>query len=266
MKAACFSVAAMDFFPQQHKYFAGGNSLNQAVRYRRMGYESAFIGALGMDEAGDRIEALLCAATVDSAHMHRVEGATARNQIFNDEFGERYGIDDAWEGGVYEQFKMDEADWTFASQFEVWSTHANSPCYEDALLRKKENQLMAVDFLHWQEYELLERSLQVIDIAYFGGTAVMANDLSQIAKNNNGIIVLTLGAAGSIAFAGDKTFTQPALPLAKVVDTTGCGDAFQAGFTANFYHTRDIQSALLAGAEMGKQAATHFGGVPWKYQ
>jgi hypothetical protein len=29
MKVACFSVAAMDFFPQQNKYYAGGNSLNQ---------------------------------------------------------------------------------------------------------------------------------------------------------------------------------------------------------------------------------------------
>jgi fructoselysine 6-kinase len=194
--------------------------------------------------------------------MHRVEGETAHNQIFNDELGERYGIDDAWAGGVYEQFRMDEADWTFASQFEVWSTHANSPCYEDALQRKKEEQLMAVDFLHWQEYEKLERSLAVIDIAYFGGTAVMADTLAKIARQHNGLIVLTLGAAGSIAFAGDEIFTQTALPLAKVVDTTGCGDAFQAGFTANFYHTRDIQTALLAGAEAGRQAATHFGGVP----
>lgn len=262
MKAACFSVAALDFFPQQNRHFIGGNSLNQAVRYRQMGYESAFIGALGMDEAGDRITAVLCAELVDSSHLYRVEGATARNQIFNDELGERYGIDDAWEGGVYEQFRMDEADWAFASQFEVWSTHANSPCYEDALQRKKDGQLMAVDFLHWQQYDLLERSLAVIDIAYFGGTAVMADTLAKIAKNNNGIIVLTLGAEGSIAFVGDKTFTQPALPLQKVVDTTGCGDAFQAGFTASFYHTRNIQSALLAGAEAGRQAATHFGGVP----
>ena len=262
MKAVCFSVAALDFFPQQNKHYIGGNSMNQAVRYRQMGYHSAFIGALGMDEAGDRIAGVLQTEAVDFSHMRRVEGETARNQIVNDEFGERFGIDGAWEGGVYEQFKMDEADWVFASQFEVWSTHANSPCYEVALQRKKENQLMAVDFLHWQEYELLERSLQVIDIAYFGGTAVMTNDLANIAKNNNGIIVLTLGAEGSIAFAGDKTFTQPALPLKKVVDTTGCGDAFQAGFTANFYHTHDIPSALLAGAEAGKKAAIHFGGVP----
>lgn len=55
MKVACFSVAAIDFFPQQNAWYAGGNSLNQAVRFRQMGFHSAFIGALGTDEAGDRI-------------------------------------------------------------------------------------------------------------------------------------------------------------------------------------------------------------------
>ena len=102
MKAACFSVEALDFFPQKDQHFVGGNSLNQTLRFRQMGHTSAFVGAFGTDNAGDRIAALLQAGLVDVSHMHRVNGHTACNQLINDEKGERYGMDGAWQGGVYE--------------------------------------------------------------------------------------------------------------------------------------------------------------------
>ena len=264
MKVACFSVAALDFFPQQNKWYAGGNSLNQAVRFRQMGHPSAFVGPLGTDDGGDRLAALLQAESVDVSHMRRVNGCTARNRIINDELGERYGIEGAWEGGVYEQFNLAESDWEYMNSFDVWSTHANSPCYLGALERKSSAQLMSVDFLHLKDYELLQKSLRVVEIAYFGGTADMADDLARIAKGNRGVIVLTLGAQGSIAFEGDRSYIQPALTTGKVIDSTGCGDAFQAAFTASYFNTKDIRAALLAGAELGDKAAMRFGGVPWK--
>jgi len=264
MKVACFSVAAMDFFPQQNQYFAGGNSLNQAIGYRQMGYQSAFVGALGTDEAGDRIDSLLKAEAIDVSHMYRLSGRTACNKIINDDAGERYGIEGAWEGGVYEKFELSETDWDHISDFDIWSTHANSPCYLNALERKNKSQFMSVDFLHLKDYDLLEKSLQVVDIAYFGGTADMVDDLTRIAKSHRGILVLTLGAEGSIAFEGERTYTQKALPIDKVIDTTGCGDAFQSAFTATYFNTKDIRASLLAGAELGKKAASNFGGIPWK--
>ncbi len=264
MKVACFSVAAMDYFPQQDKYFAGGNSLNQAIRFRQMGHASAFVGALGTDEAGDRLAALLQAESVDVSRMRRMDGHTARNRIINDDSGERYGVEGAWEGGVYEQFKLDETDWDYLKRFDAWATHANGPNYSSALARKKPSQFMSVDFLHLKDYELLQKSLDVVDIAYFGGTPEMAPDLAAIAKANRGIIVLTLGAQGSIAFEGGRTYTQKALTTGKVIDTTGCGDAFQAAFTASYFATKDIRASLLAGAELGYTAAMSFGGVPWR--
>jgi sugar/nucleoside kinase (ribokinase family) len=264
MKVACFSVAALDYFPQQNKYYAGGNSLNQAIRFRQMGHTSAFVGAVGTDAAGDRLTALLQTESVDVSRLHRMDGSTACNRIMNDDSGERYGVEGAWAGGVYEQFKMDETDWRYLDQFDVWATHANGPNYLSALERKKSGQFMSVDFLHLKDYELLRKSLGVVELAYFGGTPEMADDLARIAKTSRGIIVLTLGARGSIAFEGDRTYSQKALTTGKVVDTTGCGDAFQAAFTASYFATRDIRASLLAGAELGHAAAMSFGGVPWR--
>jgi sugar/nucleoside kinase (ribokinase family) len=264
LRVACFSVAAIDFFPQQNAWYAGGNSLNQAVRFRQMGYHSAFIGALGTDEAGDRIATLLGNEQIDISCLQRIEGFTARNQIINDAAGERFGIDGAWESGVYEAFSMAETDWAYLENFDVWATHANCPFFQVALERKSTKQLLSVDFLHLRDYALLQKSLGVADIAFFGGTRDMIEDLAQIAqKASKKIIVLTLGAGGSMAFSGSRTYTQMALPLDKTIDTTGCGDAFQAGFTASYYRNQDIPQALLAGAELGRKAAISYGGIPW---
>lgn len=266
MRVACFSVAAIDFFPGQNAWFAGGNSLNQAVRFRQMGCYSAFIGALGTDEAGDRIATLMGNEQIEISRLQRIEGFTARNQIINDAAGERFGVDGAWESGVYEAFRMAENDWAYLENFDIWATHANCPFFGVTLERKK-RQLLSVDFLHLRDYDLLQKSLTVADIVFFGGTVDMVEDLAQTAKKSpEKIIVLTLGADGSMAFSDGRTYMQDALPLKKVVDTTGCGDAFQAGFTASYYHYQDIPQALLAGAELGRKAATSFGGVPWKQE
>jgi fructoselysine 6-kinase len=267
MKVACFSAAALDFFPQQNAHFAGGNSLNQAVRFRQMGHASAFLGALGYDEPGERIAALLRREGVDVSHLRRLPGPTASNQIVNDAQGERYGVEGTWQGGVYDEYRLAEADWEFLQGFDVWATQANNPCYREALARKRAAQFLCVDFLHLRDYGLLRDSLGAVDIAYFGGTDDMAPELAAIARAapaGSSLLVLTLGAGGSIAFHGEHAYPQPALSGGKIVDTTGCGDAFQAAFTASYHAARDIPAALRAGAALGAKAAAHYGGLPWE--
>jgi fructoselysine 6-kinase len=263
MKVACFSVAALDYFPQQNDHFAGGNSLNQAVRLKQMGYDTSFVGALGDDENGNRIEGLLKEVGVNLSHTYRLAGKTATNRILNDETGERYGVDDAWSGGVYETFKLSEEDWRYMADFDIWVTHANNPNFREALKRKPKHIFMGVDFLHFKEYGLLEDCLDIINVAYFGGTPDMVDDLARLAIGRKGIVVLTLGAEGSRAFVNDQVYRQTALPVDKVIDTTGCGDAFQAAFTAEYYKSRNVTAALLAGAELGRIATQNYGGVPW---
>ena len=212
MKAACFSVAAMDFFPQQNQHFAGGNSLNQTIRYRQLGHESAFVGALGTDEAGDLIASLLQRTGVDISHLRRVKGITACNQLINDAAGERFGVEGAWQSGVYVEFRLSEADWKFIGGCDAWSTHADGPNYLNALKRKTAAQFMAVDFLHLKDYELLRKSLHTVDIAYFGGTTAR----SEIARARSRLLerecregdVLRRGARHANATAFDSPW-QP---------------------------------------------------------
>ena len=264
LKAACFSVAAMDYFPQRGERYAGGNALNQAVRFRDLGWNTAFLGSLGTDSAGDRIEDLLSRSGVDLSRMRRIPGETACNELINDEQGERFGVEGAWKNGVYPEYALSDEDWAYIADFPVWSTHANGNNYSEALKRKGPDNFLAVDYLHFDTYDELKAGLGIVDIAYFGGREEQLPELAELSRQSETLIVLTLGAGGSIALRRGDSFLQEALPLDPVVDTTGCGDAFQAGFTDSFFRNRNIPAALLAGAELGRIAASFPGGVPWR--
>lgn len=135
----------------------------------------------------------------------------------------------------------------------------------ETLQRKSDNQCLAVDFLHLEDFNQLRDCLSTIDIAFVGGESSQADALKELAAEMDALIVLTLGAQGSVAFNGKKVFEQDALPVDIVVDTTGCGDAFQAAFCHCYVESGDVQEALKAGSLAGRSAAMRYGGVSWLY-
>lgn len=63
-------------------------------------------------------------------------------------------------------------------------------------------------------------------------------------------VIVTLGAGGSLVATADGVHRLPALPV-EVVDTTGCGDAYCAGFITGLVRGRDV----LESARWGTAAA-----------
>ncbi|HRN71012.1 MAG TPA: carbohydrate kinase family protein [Candidatus Woesebacteria bacterium] len=64
------------------------------------------------------------------------------------------------------------------------------------------------------------------------------------------LLVITDGSKGSYAYYQHKVYYQPAIKDVKVVDTTGAGDAFTAGFIAEYVKSdRNIESSMNNGAE-----------------
>ena len=64
-----------------------------------------------------------------------------------------------------------------------------------------------------------------------------------------GICVITLGERGSFVMTGDRQEYVPAFPIATLVDQTGAGDCYSAGYLAHFLRTEDpFASAVYATA------------------
>jgi sugar/nucleoside kinase (ribokinase family) len=74
-----------------------------------------------------------------------------------------------------------------------------------------------------------------------------------------GCVVITRGAAGALGIAGGQVRTVPADPV-DVIDTTGAGDAFNAGFLAGWLGGLPLEGSLTLGVICGSRAVGDYGG------
>ena len=76
------------------------------------------------------------------------------------------------------------------------------------------------------------------------------------------LLVVTLGADGAMAIAGGERTTVAAEPVAAVVDTTGAGDLFAAGFLHGQVRGRGLAESLRLGAICAAECIGHLGPRP----
>lgn len=72
-------------------------------------------------------------------------------------------------------------------------------------------------------------------------------------------LVVTRSENGAIAIHDGQRYTVAAEPIDKVVDTTGAGDLFAAGFLAGQAQGRDVETSLRMGAIAAAEIISHFG-------
>ena len=76
------------------------------------------------------------------------------------------------------------------------------------------------------------------------------------------LLVVTLSERGACAIAGEARVCVPAQPIDKVVDTTGAGDLFAAGFLHGQARGQSLEASLTLGAICAAEVIQHFGARP----
>lgn len=74
------------------------------------------------------------------------------------------------------------------------------------------------------------------------------------------LVIVKRGERGAVARAAGRTMSMPALPV-DVVDTTGAGDCFNAGFLFAHLAGRPLEQCLRAGNICGGLSAAAYGGA-----
>jgi sugar/nucleoside kinase (ribokinase family) len=75
-------------------------------------------------------------------------------------------------------------------------------------------------------------------------------------------LVVTRSAAGAIAVHQGVRYAVAAEPVAQIVDTTGAGDLFAAGFLSGLSEGRAIPECLTIGAVAAAEVISHYGARP----
>ena len=76
------------------------------------------------------------------------------------------------------------------------------------------------------------------------------------------LLVVTRGERGAIAVRDGERFAIPAEPIERVVDATGAGDLFAAGFLAGQAQGRSVEDSLTMGAICAAEVISHYGARP----
>jgi sugar/nucleoside kinase (ribokinase family) len=84
----------------------------------------------------------------------------------------------------------------------------------------------------------------------------------QLVRDQAEIVVLTRGPQGSVIARGSELHLIDAAPVARVVDTTGAGDLYAAGFLFGLTHGYDLARCGRIGAIAAAEVISHFGARP----
>jgi sugar/nucleoside kinase (ribokinase family) len=85
------------------------------------------------------------------------------------------------------------------------------------------------------------------------------DDALQIVRGQCKIAALTRGDKGSVIVHGDEIHIVDAEPVSKVLDTTGAGDAYAAGFLHGYTAGKDLPTSARIGGICAAEVISHLG-------
>jgi sugar/nucleoside kinase (ribokinase family) len=88
------------------------------------------------------------------------------------------------------------------------------------------------------------------------------DDVLQALKPMNKIAALTRSEKGCVVVRGAEVHVVDAAPVDRVIDTTGAGDQFAAGFMYGLTHGKDLADCGRLGALAAAEVISHYGARP----
>ena len=267
MNIVCIGDCGVDRYVPLGLDRPGGITLNVAVHLRQCLPDSriTIVTAVGNDAGADLVARSIARARLE-ARTCRLEGATPIQYIDLEPTGEKRFI--RYEAGVLHQFRLGPGERALVAAADLLVTTVFAQVEElfDSVMAAPCKGMRAVDFTDLSDVGdgvgLVSRYVDRFDIGFFGltsGAVDLIGALEAIARAHRRLFVITLGADGGLAICGSERITFRAQPVPRVVDTTGAGDSFAAGFLAEYCASRDIGHALVRGSAEAAQTIQHIG-------
>jgi sugar/nucleoside kinase (ribokinase family) len=267
MRLACVGDCGVDHYEPSGERLIGGITANFAHHARRTFGENdevAVVSCVGDDAAGSTVMASLADSGI-KCHLTVAPGSTPVQRIGIASDGEKRFLH--YDEGVLQHFSFSKAQERIIAEADgvVAPVFLQINALYEALMAIPICGRVAIDFADFREHPdfgLLDRYSDRIDVGFFGLSLAdepLIDDIARRAREHGKLLVVTLGPDGSIVFQRGARFECPATPVRHVVDTTGAGDAYAAGFLSRWWRGAGIQESMAHGAALAARVVSRLG-------
>ncbi|MFN3832607.1 MAG: PfkB family carbohydrate kinase [Allorhizobium sp.] len=260
LRFAAVGDNCIDRFRPSGMSLIGGNAVNVAVQLARLGNEAHYFGAVGDDADGRRTINELAVHGVQVANVQLRPGHTAFTLIDILPSGERVFAHEDF--GVCAGYKPTPEDLEKLKQMD----HVHIGWMDDQGTLREELCRSGVSVSQDISVNSDVQNLGVSGLAIAFGSAGeddAAADamLHRLIFDGARLAVVTRGAKGASVSDGKRSVTTGIEPI-EVIDTTGAGDSFIAGFLSANLSGRDWATCLESGRSLAARTCGHVGGFP----
>ena len=259
------------------KIEAGGSVANTMVGIAYLGGHPSFIGKVNSDEFGNIYKKSLQKINVNFLYSEKEENLpTGASIIFITPDSERTMCTYL---GISSQLSKEDINEDYIKDYEIiflegylWDKGISEEMFKHVIqLAKKNNVKIAMSLSdifcvtrHREDFfKLLKNDLNILI-----GNENEINELMQ--KNNlldsinelkkfNKIIIITRSEDGSLAILNNEIINCESTKVEKIIDLTGAGDLFAAGFFKEYLENSNIKKCLQTGSELAAKVIQKIG-------
>ena len=262
------------------KEASGGSAGNTIAGIAALGGKTAYIGKVAKDQLGEVFTHDIRAVGVTYDTTPLVGGLpTARSLIFVTPDAQRTMQTFL---GATTQLGPEDLNLEYITASKVlylegylWDQPRAKTAMRDAAIKAREagakvsltlSDAFCVDRFRAEFIELVDNH---VDILFANESEIMSlyqtdtfDAALQAVRGRCEIAVLTRSEKGSVVASGAEVHVIDAEPGVEVVDTTGAGDAYAAGFLYAYTQGRDLATCGRLGGSMAAEVISHYGARP----
>ena len=259
------------------KTISGGSVANSVVCIAQQGLKTAFIGKVNEDELGNEFQNGLQKEEVDFKFIPSLaKNYTARCIILVTPDAERTMNTYL---GISQELSEDDVDMEVIASSSIlylegylWDLTDAKNAIKKSIIKAKESSTMVafsvsdafcVDRFRDEFIDLVKKSADIIFanesevISLFQSKSL--EEAVQECQNINKIFAITLGSKGALIVKENEIIEISPEQIDNLVDTTGAGDLFAAGFLSKYIRSKDLKLAGKEGVRLASQIIQKFG-------
>lgn len=263
LKLVALPCICADVFDGTDIIRPGGEALNFAAHASQFNdIDVTLLGIVGRDKYAEAVMNSIACLNIDKSYIRTDERfPTANNRTYLTADGDRYYKEDSWDGRILDNIIMNDTEINIIAAADVVFIHFWASCFAQVVeLKKKYGFRLAVDFDVYRDFNDMKRFAPFIDFFMISGSEELLPRFEEMSNCFDGLFNMSFAEQGSVTYFNGKEYRVSAVKAENIVDTTGCGDSYHAGFVCSYMLEKDIIKAMNIGSEIAAETLSHYGG------